>query len=136
MTQINQQSGKPKGRLEHVNISVTDPDRLASLLQRLLGWEERWRCPSQKYGRSVHIARGAAPGDDYIALYTGDHVKGEFVKSRPLNHVAFTVDDLEGAMQIVVDAGLTPLNHEVYDPGARFYLFDWDGIEFEIVSYT
>ena len=33
----------PIGRLEHTNISVTDPDRSAALLIDLLGWEERWR---------------------------------------------------------------------------------------------
>ena len=61
-----------QGRLEHANISVTDPDRSAALLMELLGWEERWRGASQLGGRSVHV--GAE--HDYIALYTGDQVKG------------------------------------------------------------
>ena len=30
-----------KGRLEHANISVTDPERSAALLTELLGWEDR-----------------------------------------------------------------------------------------------
>ena len=74
----------PTGRLEHANISVTDPDRSAALLMDMLDWEERWRGPSMKYGRSVHV--GAK--HDYIALYTGDHVSGEYTKGNPLNHVA------------------------------------------------
>ena len=68
-----------KGRLEHANISVTDPERSAALLTELLGWKERWRGPSLKYGRSVHI--GAE--HDYIALYTGDHVKGRVRQGPP-----------------------------------------------------
>ena len=28
----------PTGRLEHANISVSDPDRSAALLKDLLGW--------------------------------------------------------------------------------------------------
>ena len=120
-----------KGRLEHANISVTDPERSAALLTELLGWEERWRGPSLKYGRSVHI--GAE--HDYIALYTGDHVKGEFAKGHPLNHIAFTVDDLDAAEKIVAEHGLEPFGHDDYEPGRRFYFFDWDGIEFEVVGY-
>ena len=30
---------------------------------------------------------------------------------------------------------LEPFNHDDYEPGRRFYFFDWDGIEFEVVSY-
>ena len=35
------------GRLEHANISVTDPDRSAALFKDLLGWRERWRGQSR-----------------------------------------------------------------------------------------
>ena len=96
----------PIGRLEHTNISVTDPDRCAALLIDLLGWEERWRGESKMGGRSIHVGEK----HDYIALYTGNHVTGDFAKGNPLGH-----DD--------------------YEPGRRFYFFDWDGIEFEVVSY-
>ena len=36
----------------------------------------------------------------------------------------------------MIAAGLTPFSHGDYAPGRRFYFFDWDGIEFEIVSYA
>lgn len=121
----------PTGRLEHANISVTDPERSAALLKDLLGWEERWRGPSQQSGRSIHVGAD----HDYIALYTGGHVNGGYEKGRPLNHIAFTVDDLNAAEKVVVAHGLEPFGHDDYDPGRRFYLFDWDGIEFEVVTY-
>ena len=32
--------------------------------------------------------------------------------------------------------GLIPFSHSQYEPGPRsFYFFDYDGIEFEVVSY-
>ncbi len=48
-------SPRPQGRLEHAHISVTDPERSATLLNDLLCWKERWRNPSMTYGRSVHV---------------------------------------------------------------------------------
>ena len=45
------------------------------------------------------------------------------------------VDDLDAAERLVLDAGLETFNHADYEPGRRFYFFDWDGIEFEVVSY-
>ena len=125
----------PKGQIEHANISVTDPERSAALFKALLGWEERWRGPSIKYGWSLHVGDSAS-GDTYLALYTGEHVKGNYEKGAPLNHVGFTVDDLDAAERVVADAGLEPFGHDDYEPGRRFYFFDWDGIEFEVVSYS
>ena len=119
------------GWLEHVNLTVGDPDRSSILLQDLCGWHERWRGPSQLGGRTIHV--GSAR--DYIALYTHDTSAGPYAKGVPLNHVALVVDDLDEAEATVIAAGLVPFSHGDYDPGRRFYFFDWDGIEFELVSY-
>ncbi|MFM5893838.1 MAG: VOC family protein [Novosphingobium sp.] len=119
------------GWLEHVNITVTDPDRSSKLLQDLCGWHERWRGPSQLGGWTIHVGTER----DYVAVYTNEQAHGRFPKGAPLNHVGIVVDDLDGAEQVVVAAGLVPFNHMDYEPGRRFYFFDWDGIEFEIVSY-
>jgi len=121
----------PKGQLEHANLSVTQPERSAELFKQLLGWHERWKGPSQLNGWTIHVGNETT----YLALYTGDHVKGEYSKGQPLNHVGLLVDDLDEAERIVVAAGLEPYGHDDYEPGKRFYFFDWDGIEFEIVSY-
>ncbi len=119
------------GWLEHVNLTVSDPDRSSILLQDLCGWHERWRGPSQLGGRTIHV--GSAR--DYIALYTHDRAAGPYPKGAPLNHVALVVEDLDEAERTVLAAGLEPFNHGDYEPGRRFYFFDWDGIEFEMVSY-
>ena len=122
----------PKGTLEHANVTVSDPDRSSRLLQKLCGWHERWRGPSQLGGKTIHV------GDEmhYVALYTHGPVADRFRKGVPLNHLAFVVDDLEAAEEVVEQAGLKPFGHGDYEPGRRFYFFDWDGIEFEIVSYA
>lgn len=125
----------PNGRLEHANLSVTDPERSAALFKHLCGWEERWRGPSQSHGWTIHVG-DPANGDTYLALYTGDHVKGEYSKGQPLNHIGILVDDLSAAEGVVAQAGLKPFGHDDYDPGRRFYFFDWDGIEVEVVSYA
>lgn len=123
----------PTGHLEHVNITVSDIDRSAALLERLMGWHIRWRGPSMLGGETIHVG-----GEhDYIAVYTnGAPVAGRFAKGAPLNHVGLVVDDLDAAEAVVVTAGLEPFNHGDYEPGRRFYFFDWDGIEFEVVSYA
>lgn len=124
-----------QAHLEHVNITVGDPDRTASLLQRLFGWTIRWSGPSMGGGRTVHVGGD----DDYLALYALRGSSGAphcWAKGLPLNHVAIVVDDLDLVAARVEEAGLTPFNHSDYEPGRRFYFFDFDGIEFEVVSYT
>ena len=121
------------GKIEHVNITVSDPDRSVQLFEKLLGWKERWRGPALNGGLSIHV------GDDsnYLAIYTDHKSHDRFEKGVPLNHVGIEVDDLAAAEKIVLDAGLETFSHSDYDPGPRsFYFFDWDGIEFEVVSYA
>ena len=119
--------------LEHVNIRVSDPDRTAALLTRLCGWHERWRGPSALGGWTIHLGTEY----EYIALYQGDDtLTGRFAKGQPLNHIGLVVADLDNAERILIEAGLKPFNHENYDPGSRFYVYDWDGIEWELISYA
>ncbi|MCJ1962846.1 VOC family protein [Novosphingobium mangrovi (ex Hu et al. 2023)] len=120
-----------RGRLEHANITVSDIDRSSRLLQSLLGWHERWRGPAINGGETIHVGEEFS----YIALYTDRKAHAGFAKGQPLNHIGLVVDDLDVAEAVVIAAGLTPFNHGDYEPGRRFYFFDWDHIEFEVVSY-
>lgn len=125
----------PAIRLEHVNVTVSDPEASAAMLSALFGWHERWRGPSQGGGFTIHV------GDEtsYVALYTGPnglHADAHWTKGVPLNHIGVEVDDLEATEARVIAAGLTPFSHGDYAPGRRFYFFDPDGIEWEVVSYA
>jgi len=120
-----------RGTIEHANLTVNDIERSSEFLQKLLGWHERWRGAAMNGGETIHV------GDDraYLALYTDRQAHERFAKGAPLNHVGLVVDDLDAAERVVLDAGLESFNHADYEPGRRFYFFDWDGIEFEVVSY-
>ena len=121
-----------QGTIEHANLTVSDVDRSSQLFQALLGWRERCRGEAMNGGETIHV------GDErsYLALYTDRQPHERFGKGAPLNHVGVVVDDLGAAEQVVLDAGLETFNHADYEPGRRFYFFDWDGIEFEVVSYA
>lgn len=122
-------------RIEHVNVTVSDPERAASLMERIFGWHVRWQGPARDGGRTIHIGTD----EHYLALYTGRDVAytaDDFAKGRPLNHIGVEVEDLDATEARVVAAGLKPFNHADYEPGRRFYFFDPDGIEYEVVSYS
>ncbi|MEO6387020.1 MAG: VOC family protein [Croceibacterium sp.] len=121
-----------QGRIEHVNLTVSDIDRSAKLFETLLGWHQRWRGAAMNGGETIHV--GTA--DSYLALYTDRQDHAGQMKGRPMNHVGLQVDDLDAAEQVIVEAGLEPWGHDDYEPGRRFYFYDWDGIEFEVVSYA
>ena len=122
------------GRIEHVNVTVSDPARAARLMESLFGWQVRWEGAAQNGGHTIHVG---SP-DHYLALYTArdrDYGEEDFRKGRPLNHIGVEVEDLDSTEARVVAAGLTPFSHGDYEPGRRFYFLDPDGIEYEVVSY-
>lgn len=124
-----------ESRVEHVNLSVSDPARTAALMGNLFGWRVRWEGPAMAGGRTIHVGSD----DHYLALYAPKDAGTDaraFAKGRPLNHVGVAVDDLDAVEARVTAAGLTPYSHDDYEPGRRFYFNDQDGIEYEVVSYA
>lgn len=123
-------------KLEHVNITVSDPQRSAALMYTLFGWNIRWEGEAINAGYTVHVGSD----DDYIAFYAPPKAAKPSVVSydiiNGLNHVALVVDDLDEVERRVIAAGLMPVNHADYEPGRRFYFRDHDNVEFEIVSYA
>ena len=122
--------------LEHVNLTVPDPEATAARLQRLFGWKTRWQGASIYGGRSVHVGTE----DQYLALYRGpDTQKGpadSYGMAGGLNHVAVVVADLDATEARVRAEGIETHSHADYEPGRRFYFRDPDGVEYEIVSYA
>ena len=122
-------------RIEHVNVTVTDPQRTARLMETLFGWHVRWRGAARDGGHTIHVGSN----EHYVALSTGRDVgytPDDFAKGQPLNHIGVEVDDLAAVEARVLAAGLRPFAHDDYDPGRRFYFLDPDGIEYEVVSYA
>lgn len=123
-------------RLEHVNVTVTDPDGTARILCDLFGWKVRWAGAGMTTGRTVHVGNE----ESYVALFSyGDPADGreESYRTRGgLNHIAVVVDDLDATEARVRRAGFTPGEVYDYEPGRRFYFREVNGIEIEVVSYS
>ncbi len=123
------------GTLEHVNITVSNVAATARLLMDLFGWSVRWEGPSKLGGHTIHVGTAQT----YLAVYSPSQTPVAPLghgKGRPLNHIGVAVADLDATEARVIAAGLEPFNHGNYDPGRRFYFFDPDGIEWEVVSYA
>src|SRR5258708_16128086 len=121
-------------RIEHVNVTVSDPERAAKLMEALFGWHVRWQGAARDGGQTIHVGSD----DHYIALHTGRGVAysaDDFAKGRPLNHIGVQGDDLDAVQAKVPAAGLKPIGHDDYDPGRRFYFLRSHRIEDEVVGH-
>lgn len=141
--------------LEHINLTVSDPEQTAQLLCTLFDWQIRWAGEAKDGGYTVHVGQpfedpspisSSLPSNrqanvsSYIALYTSRR------PSRPaklthhsighINHLAVTVEDLDETEKRILAAGFTTTNHADYAPGRRFYFYLPDEIEVEVVSYA
>jgi catechol 2,3-dioxygenase-like lactoylglutathione lyase family enzyme len=123
-------------RLEHLNMTVSDPKATAAWIERVFGWKTRWEGPGMQTGYSVHVGSD----DTYVALFTFPETPGpkseSYVTKGGLNHWAVVVDDLDATEARVTAEGFTPTSHADYEPGRRFYFHDADGIEIEVVEYA
>ncbi|MEM9046211.1 MAG: VOC family protein [Pseudomonadota bacterium] len=122
-------------RLEHVNITVTDPKAYADFLCKLFGWHVRWEGPGLAgAGYTVHVGTTS----EYLAVYS-QGAEGEPVENYTvpggLNHVGVVVDDLVLTEARVRELGYEPHSHADYEPGRRFYFMGPDEIEIEVVAY-
>ena len=121
--------------LEHANLTVTAPEATAAWMQKAFGWRVRWVGTTQSGTRAVHVGTDSA----YLALFgpePGSKAAIERYKtSGGMNHLGIVVDDLDATEAAVRDAGFKPHHHADYEPGRRFYFFDDQNIEFEVVSY-
>lgn len=126
-------------RIEHLNVTVSDPKRTAQMLADLFGWRTRWEGSAKAgAGYTMHVG----DDDSYIAIYSGTDPNQTVTKADAsyqtrgaMNHIGVVVDDLDLTEKKVKAMGLATHNHADYEPGRRFYFHDADGIEFEVVSY-
>lgn len=123
-------------RLEHVNVTVSDPDKTAAMLCEIFGWHIRWKGSSKYDGTSIHVGSD----ESYLAVYTMAKMKkgrdDTYSTVGGLNHIAVVVDDLDAIERRVEAAGFETHSHADYEPGRRFYFHDADNLEFEVVSYS
>lgn len=122
--------------LEHVNLTVADPQKIAGILCRMFDWNIRWEGTAKDAGFTVHVG----PENDYLALYRPPKMSGNSFSSytsiKGLNHIGIVVDDIDAMEERVLNAGYKPKDHGDYEPGKRFYFNMEDALEIEIVSYS
>lgn len=122
--------------LEHVNVTVSNPQKTAKLLCDLFDWKIRWQGDSIDGGNTIHVGEE----NSYVAVYKNPKPQADapisYYTVGGLNHIAMVVPDLDETEKRVISAGFQTTNHGDYEPGRRFYFHDSDGIEYEIVSYA
>ena len=122
--------------LEHVNLTVTNPDKTASMLCELFGWHIRWKGEAKDGGWSIHVGSRTS----YLAIYSpkkpATQTYNNYRSVGGLNHVGIVVDDLDEIEARVIASGYKPKSHDDYEPGKRFYFDDDDGVEYEVISYA
>lgn len=121
--------------LEHVNLTVNDPAKTAEVLCNIFDWKVRWQGPGKDNGHTHHVGSD----DSYLAIYsTGSSApsnEDSYKTTGGLNHVGVLVSDLDAVETKVKAAGYKPHMHADYEPGRRFYFYDDNGVEFEVISY-
>ncbi|MBT9386161.1 VOC family protein [Pseudooceanicola sp. CBS1P-1] len=123
-------------RLEHANITVSNPQATAAWLCDVFGWQIRWQGASREAGKTIHVGTQ----ESYVALFNfgGANMPrpARYRTQGMLNHLAvFTEEDIGAVEARVIAAGFEPINHHDYAPGRRFYFLDDDGIEWEVASH-
>ena len=121
--------------IEHVNVTVENPNQLAKLLCDLFNWRIRWSGESKDNGYTVHV------GSDqrYFALYTQSSSSADghsTFRHGTLNHVGVVVEDLQSMEQRVSDYGLKPDHQRDYGVCKSFYFMAEETLEIEVVSYS
>ncbi len=128
-------SVEKEAHLEHANITVSDPDALATILCKIFAWKVRWSGEALDNGYTVHVGGKYS----YLAIYTNDEThkssENSFKTIKNLNHIGVVVEDLNAVEQKVIAAGYHPHNHRQYQPGSGFYFHTLDDLEIEVVSY-
>ena len=121
--------------IEHVNVTVSDPQATSDFLCKLFDWKIRWHGEAIDNGITYHV------GSDthYVAVYSKGTAKSSDSSHDQiggLNHIGVVVENLDEIEQKVLALGFETFSHGDYEPGRRFYFRDKDNIEFEIVSYS
>ncbi|MEP1207217.1 MAG: VOC family protein [Rhizobiaceae bacterium] len=124
--------------LEHINFTVRDAKATAEELCSLFDWKVRWHGDGlDGEGVTYHVGSD----DSYLAIYAPNSEasasdSNNYTTQKGLNHIGLVVPDIDAMEERVKAAGYKPGQQWDYEPGRRFYFYNRDGIEIEVVSYS
>ena len=130
-------------RLEHINMTVNDVAKSFDFYRELFGFKCLWKgSKAGETGKQLD-AMHMGTHNVYIALFEVEDKSFATSHSAPsdysapgINHMGFVVDDLEYYRTKLKAMNIEPHLEADYAPGKRFYFFDMDGIEIELVEYA
>ena len=120
--------------LEHVNFTVSDLQRSIDFYTQLFGFEVRWKGSLSDGRAAAHVG----DGQQYLALFEAPEPGRESndYLAVGVNHFGLVVESLDVMAERLAKLGVQPTPEQDYEPGRRFYFFDPDGVEVELVEYT
>ena len=119
--------------LIHTCYRIGDIDRSVRFYQAL-GFEEVGRLPIRD--EAVNVFMGL-PGDGPRLELTYNHGVDGYEQGTGYNHIAVTVEDLDGTLAKLAEAGIEPQKppYSVTDDGPRIcFVVDPDGYQVELIE--
>ena len=119
--------------LIHTCYRIGDIDRSVAFYEAL-GFEERRRLPIRD--EAINVFMGL-PGDGARLELTHNFGVTEYDLGTGYNHIAVTVDDLDGKLRTLADAGIEPERppYQVREGGSRIcFVRDPDGYRIELIE--
>ena len=119
--------------LIHTCYRITEPDRSVAFYEAL-GFEERGRMPIRDEATNVFMG---VPGDGDRLELTYNHGVDSYELGTGYNHIALTVDDLDGTLENLAGKGIEPEKppYQVRAGGSRIcFVRDPDGYRIELIE--
>jgi lactoylglutathione lyase len=120
-------------QLIHTCYRIGDIDRSVSFYEAL-GFEEAGRMPIRE--EAINVFMGL-PGDGARLELTYNHGVSEYELGTGYNHIAVTVEDLDGTLERLAGVGIEPEKppYTVREGGSRLcFVRDPDGYRIELIE--
>ena len=120
-------------KIELIPLAVKDVDRSVEFYEKL-GFEEMTRVPIRD--EAINVFMGL-PGDGDRLELTYNHGVDSYELGTGYNHIALTVDDLDGALEQLETVGIEPEKppYRVSEGGSRIcFVRDPDGYRIELIE--
>jgi hypothetical protein len=125
------------GRLEHLNVTLTDLDRATRALQAIVPeWSVRGAGTWEDGAGGTHAWRHVGDDFQYLSLY--ETPPGRTLRaSGAFNHLALVVDDLDAALERLraLDIPLDHIGGSTAHRRSAYVMIEPERLQIELVAY-